>query len=151
MTERTDDQMARVEVGPDGGLVLIDPTAVGVMRAVGKHNCRLTADGARERIAYFVGRLVEHHDPAAAVITLINADDVNGVHVAEALMPGTDWSAFRARGETPYARGLAGRPGVQQIVDMLDRDEGDKLRELRVALVVIDHQTVAVFDATEWS
>jgi hypothetical protein len=61
-------------------------------------------------------------------------------------MPGTDWQAIRDRGETPFALGLANRPGIQEILDQIDKEAADKLRGMAgIAVVVVDHSVAEVF------
>lgn len=69
------------------------------------------------RILHFARRIVERgHAPGTVVIVVIDADDVYGHELVEALMPGRDWSAVRARGERPIARGLAELEGIASAV-----------------------------------
>lgn len=48
--------MVTVERGPNGELMLNDPEALGVMRVVEKHNCRLTLEANADRVAHFRDR-----------------------------------------------------------------------------------------------
>lgn len=132
----------------DGKLVLDDPDALAVVRAVAKHNCRALFDLNLERVAHFRDRVdVLGYNAETIVIVLINVDDGHGVILAEALMPGTNWDEYRSRGETPVARGLAVRAGVQDFVDVVDPDAGAKLRDHHdLAVVVVDHGVVEIFD-----
>jgi hypothetical protein len=136
----------------DGQIVLEDPFGLAVLKAVGKHNCRLTFEGQAERVAHFKRRIAERGvSPDDVVITLVNVDDVNGGPIADVLMPGQEamWQEFRAAGQVPFARGLAGRQGVQAMVTMLDAEAGEKLRAMvgKAAVVVVDHGVVEVFEA----
>jgi hypothetical protein len=141
---------ARV-IDVDGQLVLDDPDALAVMRAVAKHNCRKTLLAQAERVRHFERRMSVLGVPAKdAVIVVINADDRHGRVIADMLMPGHDWSEIRARGELAYARGLAGRLGMTSVVESMDLEEGIKLRAFDGACVVVmDHGHVAVFDVKE--
>ena len=131
----------------NGELVLDDPTALSVVRAVGKHNCRATAELNADRILHFARRAAERGLlPKDVAIVVINMDDPFGSDVGDALMPGHDWQAYRDRGEVPFARGLAGRDGIQGILDMVDQDAAAKLHRLETAVVVFDHGTVEVFE-----
>jgi hypothetical protein len=47
------------------------------------------------------GRTHETH-----IIVAIDADDPAWTNLRDALMPGHDWDAYRARGEAPVARGI---------------------------------------------
>jgi len=135
----------------DGQLVLDDPDAVEVIRAVGKHNCRGTYEMNEERVEHFCNRIKEKGlSPADIVIVLINVDDPHGRYLADALMPGHDWQSIRDQGQIPYARGLAKREGIQEIVETFDQDAAEKLAALgddKVGVVVVDHQVAEVFDA----
>jgi hypothetical protein len=132
----------------DGQLVLDDPEALGVVKAVAKHNCKLTFEENEERVVYFVKRMQElQKDPASWVIVLVNADDVNGKAIAGALMPGQDWQPFRDQGMIPYARGIAFRSAMQMCLEGIqDFAAADKLRAARRACVVIDHGVAEVFE-----
>jgi hypothetical protein len=131
----------------DGKLVLDDPVAMGVARAVGKHNCRNTIELNADRIEHFKRRLTERQlSPSDVVIVILNVDDIHGSLLAEALMPGTDWQEYRDRGEIPFARGLAERAGITESIDHFDQEAGAKLRdEAGLAVVVVDHGVAEVF------
>lgn len=133
-----------------GKHVLVDPTAYGAMQAISKHNCKRTVELQQDRVQYFRRRIEERGLGAQdVVILLINVDDAKGAVLADAAMPGHDWQAIRDQGQIPFARGLADREGVQEFVDLVDEDASAKLRELQgVALVVVDFDTVEVFDVT---
>jgi hypothetical protein len=131
----------------DGQLVLDDPDALAVFQAVGKHNCKGTFEMNKERVAHFVGRIEEKGlSPADIVIVILNVDDSHGGPIADMLMPGHDWQEFRDRGETPYARGLATREGIQGILGEFDKDAAEELAGIEgVAVVVVDHMVAEVF------
>lgn len=135
----------------DGKLVLDDPDAVAVLRAVEKHNCRLVAESAADRIRHFEARIAEKGlSTKDVVIVLVCVDDPHGRGLADALMPGHDWQAYRDRGEVPYARGLAGREGVQEAVELFDRDAAEKLSGIDgAAVVVVDRGVAEAFPASE--
>ena len=132
----------------DGKLVLDDPQAVAMIRAIAKHNCERTLDAHRDRIAHFVGRAkVLGRSVEDTVIVLLNVDDPIGGALAEALMPGTDWQPFRDRGEVPFARGLAGREGIVSALDTFDDEAAKTLREFagpELAVVVVDYGVAVV-------
>jgi hypothetical protein len=132
-----------------GQLVLDDPMAVGVITAVGKHNCKATLEANADRVAHFKQRLSDRGMTAAdAVIVLLNVDDPNGAVLADVLMPGHNWQEIRDRGEVPFARGLAMREGIQEALAALDPEAAAKLREMtEVAVLVLDHQVAEVFPA----
>lgn len=132
----------------DGQLVLDDPQAVAVFRAVGKHNCLDTLIINDDRVAYFKSRMTERGFSAdQVVIVIVNVDDINGGPLADALMPGTDWQQFRDQGQVPFARGLAGRPNIQEIVADFDKEAAEKLEAMPgiTAVVVVDHGVAEVF------
>jgi hypothetical protein len=102
-----------------------------------------------ERVIHFKQRLADRNlDASQAVIVILNVDDEKGAILADALMPGQNWQEFRDRGEVPFARGLATRPGVQEYLDAIDKEAAAKLKEMtHVAVVVIDHGVAEVFIA----
>lgn len=132
----------------DGRLVLDDPQAVAVLRAVGKANCRGTLDINVDRVVHFKNRMTERGLSAdQVVIVLVNVDDVNGGPLADVLMPGTDWQSFRDQGQVPFARGLAGRSGIQEIIATFDKEAAEKLAAMpnTPIVVVVDHGVAEVF------
>jgi len=136
-----------------GDLVLVDPAAAGMIRAAGEHNCRIRLEQQAERVRYFAQRLQDRgDDPAQIAIVLINVDDVHGRDIADQLMPGQDamWQRFREQGQTPFARGLAGREGIFRCVECLNPEQAIKMQALPgIVVVVIDHGTAAVFGIDE--
>jgi len=140
----------------DGQLVLIDPVAAGVLQAINQYNgsnCRHTLEIQLERVVHFTRRIRElRKNPAEVTIVLLNVNDPWGGAMAEILMPGHDWKPYRDRGEVPFARGLAGREGLQGVLDEIDPKEGAKLREAGpvVTVVVMDHGVVEVFKKGDW-
>lgn len=135
----------------NGQSVIDDPVAVAMISAVGKHNCRNTMELNADRVEHFKQRLTERGlTPDQAVIMLINVDDVHGGPLADALMPGHDWQKIRDKGEIPFVRGLALRDGIQEALNVFDKDAAIKLQEMKmntVAVVVIDHGVAEVFEA----
>lgn len=131
----------------DGQLVLIDPHAVALFDAVNKHNCKILFDLNAERMEYFKNRITEKKlTPKDVVITCINVDDPNGKVIADILIPGHDWQAIRDQGQTPVARGLAPRDGIQKILEVFDTDAAKKLKETEgVAVVVVDYGVAEIF------
>jgi len=114
---------------------------------IGKSNCFNTFERYMDGVERCKVRLVECGLAASyAVIVLVNADDVHGGPIANALMPGTDWQKIRDRGETPFARGIAIREGIQKTLNTFDREAGVKLQNTNgVAVVVVDHGVAEVF------
>lgn len=133
----------------NGQLVLDDPEAVSVIRAVNKLNCKNTVMINAERVMHFKRRLLERGMTAnQAVIVLLNVDDVHGGQLAEILMPGYNWQEIRDQGEIPFARGLAMREGIQEALEIFDKDAAKKLKNMSdVAVVVVDHGVAEVFTA----
>jgi len=142
--------MATVERDDQGNLVLIDPDAVAMIHAVEKHNCKLTLEANRDRVSHFRQRFIDRGDKADdVVIVLANVNDRNGAYLAGELMPGMDWQAIRDQGEIPFARGLAGRDGVQVFLNSFDDAASKKLGEFDgLAVVVVDHGVAEIFEST---
>lgn len=146
-----------IDMGPaaivreiDGQLVLDDPQAVAVIRAVEKHNCRNTFEMNADRVAHFKQRLSERGMTAdQAVIVLLNVNDVHGGPLADVLMPGQNWQEIRDRGEVPFARGLAMRDGIQDAIGTFDEEAAVKLKSMtnNLAVVVVDRGVAEVFAA----
>ncbi|MFH1401793.1 MAG: hypothetical protein ABIG40_02420 [Parcubacteria group bacterium] len=133
----------------NGQLVLDDPVAVGMIHAVEKHNCRNTLELNADRVKHFKKRLVERGMTAdQAVIVLLNVDDVHGGPLVNVLMPGFNWQEIRDRGEVPFARGLAMRESIQEVLSTFDKEAATKLQGMSdVAVVVVDHGVAEVFAA----
>lgn len=133
----------------DGQLVLDYPDAIAVVRAVSKHNCRDTFGLNTDRVQHFKQRLAERGLTASdAVIVLLNVDDVHGGLLADMLMPGFNWQKIRNRGEIPFARGLAGREGIEKAIDIFDKEAAMKLRGMTdIAVVVVDYGVAEIFPA----
>ena len=133
-----------------GGLVTIDiPTSLAVIRAMAKYKCEAIFDSQSERIAHFVKRIHSRNLTAEdVVIVLLQVGDSNGFMITDILMPGHDWQSCRDRGEIPFARGIAGREGIQKAIDSFDIEAGNKLRQMDgIAVVVVDHGVAEVFQA----
>jgi len=132
----------------DGQLVLDDPDALAVIRAVAKHNCRLTFEAQREHVDRWARRIVElGQSPRSVVIVVLNVDDPNGSEVANALMPNSAalWDGIRARGETPFARGLVSRRFTELLLRRYDPEAFFKLETIELGVVVMDHGVAEVF------
>jgi len=141
-----DEPQARVEVGPDGQLILIDPVGAAVIKAVSKHNCKNTLAINADRVEHFRNRVVQlGRNPKDTVIVLANVDDMAGSILAESLMPGFSWDEIRARGEIPFARGLAARDGVVEFVKKVDPELVVDDDPQQVQVIVVDHGTCEVF------
>lgn len=149
MTQQSEDYPRAVVRKVDGQLVLDDPDAVAVMRVVAKHNCKNTLEINADRVEHFKNRLAERGMTAdQAVIVLLNVDDVHGGLLADILMPDHNWQEYRDRGEVPFARGLAMRDGIQEVLETFDEDASTKLQGMTdVAVVVVDHGVAEVFPA----
>lgn len=133
----------------DGKIVLDDSVGLEVAKAVERHNCRLTRDANAERIAHFARRVSERGDSVLDVVIIIaNVDDVHGRILADASMPGFDWQRIRDQGQMPFARGLAGRRGIQDFLNKIDHVAAEKLRnEPGLAVVVVDRGVADVYKA----
>jgi hypothetical protein len=141
-----DEPTARVEVGPNGELVFIDPMAYAVAKAISKHNCKNTLAANADRIVHFRNRVIERGlNPKNAVIVVANVDDTLGAILADALMPGFNWEEIRQRGETPFARGLAERDGVIKFVKKVDPEIVIDDNPKQVQIIVVDHGTCEIF------
>jgi hypothetical protein len=82
------------------------------------------------------------------VIVILNVDDKNGEDIAEILMPNYNRQEIRDRGETPFARGLTTREGMEKIISYLDKEAETKLKQMEgIAVVVVDHNVVEIFEA----
>jgi hypothetical protein len=132
-----------------GKIVLDDPQAVAVFQAVAKHNCAGTFEMNADRVIHFKNRMTERGLGAQdVVIVLVNVDDVHGGPLADALMPGANWQQYRDMGQVPFARGLAGRAGMQDILSNFDKAAAEKLQKSEVpSVVVVDHGVAEVFPA----
>jgi hypothetical protein len=134
----------------DGELVLDDPDALGAIKAVAKHNCRLTLEGQADRVAHFKARAIAR-GVDTCVIVLLNVDEPFGRELTDVLMPGQEptWQAIRDSGQIPYARGLAGRAGIVDFAADMDPEVGKKLEALagKVAVLVVDHGWLEAFEA----
>lgn len=131
-----------------GRVILVDPHAEAAELAICKHNCQRMLDANADRIEHFKRRIVESgHSPKDVVIVLLNVDDSHGAILADLLMPGQDWQAYRDRGETPVARGLAGRIGILASLEIFDTAAATKLRNAPDALgvVVVDCGVAEVY------
>src|SRR5574338_846388 len=133
----------------DGQIVLDDPQALAIIRAIEKHNCGATLALNADRVIHFKKRIRDLGKTVQEVcIVILNVDDHNGGMLADILMPGYDWDAIRAQGQIPFARGLTSRDTLQKGLVILDPEAGKKLEEAKgVAVVVMDHGVVEVFES----
>lgn len=132
-------------------LVLDDPIALAVVRGIGKGNCRKTLDAFADRVQYFAGRMatrgMTYKD---TVIVLVNVDAPAGDLLADVLMPGHDWNKYRERGETPFARGVAVREGIQEFLEAFDKEAADKLKAMEeISIVVVDFGVAEIYSIKE--
>jgi len=139
----------------DGQLVLDDPDALAVMQAVERENLRRLISGVpemRDRVRHFAGRIHDPHgdDGTRWTIVMLCVDDPNGAKLADLLMPGHDWDAIRARGEVPWARGLADRATFQEMFDSVAPEVGKALRAIDgIAVIAADRGIITVFAESE--
>lgn len=133
----------------DGQIMLDDPDAVEMVRAINRANLTGFRDQNRERIEYFRGRVKALGKTSEeVVIVLLNVDDPIGGKLASILMPDHDWQAYRDRGEIPIARGLAMRDGIQDALGAFDGLAAAKLKAWdfkRPAVVAVDQGVAEVF------
>lgn len=91
-----------------------------------------------DRVWYFDERMRQRNLTFEdCVIVILDVDDIHGGPLANELMPGHNWQQIRDSGQTPIARGLAGREGIQEVVDSISKRVGDAMRELHETVVVI--------------
>lgn len=134
----------------DEPIAFDDGSSLAGAVAVAKYNCRGLLIVNAARVQHFVRRIAElGRSPADTAIVVINVDDPHGAIAAEALMPGHDWNAYRARGETPIGRGLVERPGIQEMLDAIDPAAALKFAAAEVPVLVVDQGVVEVFEASE--
>jgi hypothetical protein len=69
----------------------------------------------QKSLAYVISRLRGMVGTKFCVVC-IDVDDPCWTSFVDALMPGHDWAAYRARGETPVARGVVPRDVVTELV-----------------------------------
>lgn len=77
----------------------------------------------KERLAQLEERAAEK-GPDFAVVC-IDVDDPTWTDLVEQLMPGQDWSAIRATGAAPVARGIVTREPIVTLVEALYPAAGD--------------------------
>jgi hypothetical protein len=134
-------------------LVLDDPDALGMVQAVEAHNrragCRNTLQLQRDRVNHFIERARIRGSEDDVAIVLINADTSLGRPIADALMPGANWQAFRDQGQVPFARGLAMREGIEKMIRHINPAEADALNRPGLPIIVIDHESIAVFSSKD--
>jgi hypothetical protein len=138
----------------DGELVLDDPMALAIIQAFKGASLQKTLADNADRVAHFKRRIIERGMTLQEVcIVIINVDNSAGGPIANLLMPGTDWDAIRAQGQIPFARGLAMREGMQNALDMIDKETGtteagQQLRRAEgVPVIVMDHERIEVFES----
>lgn len=114
----------------------------------GAEACRRFLRYGEARLSHFARRAIERGDPPELVaIAVLEVDDALGRAVADLLMPGFDWQAIRDRGEVPVGYGLAGREGLQNLVDAYDPRLGVAVREVPAGclpVVIVAGGTIAV-------
>jgi len=81
----------------DGQVVLEDPTALAMIHAVERHNCKQFAIlHQKDRLIHFTKRVAERGmQKGEAVIVIINVDSFGGKELADILMPTADWQPYR--------------------------------------------------------
>jgi len=115
------------------------------------NNCQDIFNINTERVAHFRERArVLNKSSDEVVIVILCVDDRLGGPIADSLMPGYDWQKIRDSNDIPYARGLAGRDGIQGVLASIPETlkAADRLRNHKgkdVAVVVVDFNTAEVF------
>lgn len=131
-------------------LVLVDPQACEVIKAINEENCRKTYDLNLDRINYFKQRFIDRQDnPEDVCIVIINVDDSYGKEISDILMPNVNWQEYRDRNEVPFVRGLASKPFVVAYIDecIMNSNVAKTLNDMQtLAVVVIDWQNVEIFE-----
>lgn len=146
METKQSDYQAYVTI-VDGKTVLIDPVGYAVIQAVNKSNCENTYIAEMDRIQHFKNRIAEKElDPNSIVITVINVDSPYGPEIADALMPGHNWQQYRDKGEVPFAKGLAMKEGMIEMIATFDKEASEKITQTKdIPVIVIDYGVVEIF------
>lgn len=129
-------------------LTLRSESAAAVLKIISKVNCDVTYRQDPKRIEYFKGRLVERGLPVDDWLVIVaNVDDPHGEAIAHCLMPDYDWEPYRKLGQTPYARGLAGRKWVEEVLEIFDTEAAEKLKNIKsvVPVVVVDFGVAEIY------
>ncbi len=133
--------------------VLRDPHALAVIHAVERENCRrILVNEFMEPLQRFAMRMRERGlTMAQAMLVSFNVDEPVGAAFADEMMPGYAWDEIRAKGQVPYARGIAMRDGLQEVLDANFPHAGASLRAITedVAILVADRGIVTVFSLAE--
>jgi hypothetical protein len=132
-------------------LVLIDHDALAMIEGADRAACLHTAMLHYKRIQHFASRITERGQTGAdVIITVLNGDDPVGARVARLLMP-PNWEApLRAKGMTPFARGLALRTGMQEVLEDRAPETAATMKAIEgIVVLVADHCTINVFSLTE--
>lgn len=133
----------------EGGLILDDPTALGMIQGIGKVNCEATLRMNADRIPHFKRRVAERGmNPSEVAILVFNADDRHGSQMLDIMFSGHDWQAMRDRGEIPFGRGIGYREVLVELVEQFDKEAAEKLRTMQeLVVLVVDHGVAEVFPA----
>lgn len=147
MSDNNDAPMAVIKE-INGQIVLDDPQAIAIINVMNKKNCENSLVLNLDRIKHFKQRMVElKKTPQEVVVVIISVDDVNGEEIAEALMPNQNWQEFRDKGEKPFARGLADRKFMQEILEVIDKETAQKAKTIiGTMVIVVDFGVVEVYE-----
>lgn len=150
VSDKDDCPMAMVDVDDAGNVIVHDPDALAVIHAVSKHNCGETFRRNADRVAHFTGRVEALGlTESDYVIVLLNVNDPHGGPIAQMLMPNFDWQEIRDRGEVPFARGLASRSAMQDVLASFDLAAAEKLQDATgLSVVVVDHGVAEIYAVT---
>jgi len=88
----------------------------------------------KERLVQLAARAKEKGKDFGVIC--IDVDDPTFSEVVEALMPGHDWEQYRARGETPIARGVVPDDLLRAVVDSFYPAAVDEFSHAEVNILV---------------
>ncbi|MEK7628277.1 MAG: hypothetical protein AAB421_02570 [Patescibacteria group bacterium] len=118
-------------------------------RVAAKWGCIATLKAQRKHLTD-LKRLADAFGKTATdtVIVLINTHDENGGPIAHMIRPGHHWDYNRVPGTIPYARDLAPRNDIGEMLELFDPEAALKLRDMtdqKLPIVVIDHGVAEIF------
>lgn len=128
-------------------VIIVNPTTVAFIRTVERENLRIDVTQQSDAVQRFARRIAERWStPDMLLIVVLWVDDPDGGALADLLMPGHDWSEIRSRGETPIARGLADRIGMQRALDAAQDAASQELRNIDgIAVLAAGRGVIAAF------
>ena len=61
-------------------------------------------------------------------------------------MPDHNWQQYRDKGEIPFARGLAMKEGMIEMIATFDKEASEKIAQIEgIPVIIIDHGVVEIF------